>query len=129
MDWKLWGDFWASFTRHGGVLNNPLGEWLAQSHQLWEWHYHKYADMLYQWRGDTILVYTRTATRASVPSHQEYHRKQGIDLMPDGWVPANALDVQGNVVHRRSVSTPLTPLVQKFPTFWEFPKSLGGEWM
>jgi hypothetical protein len=39
------------------------------------------------------------------------------------------LVVQGNVVHRRSVGTPLAPPVLKFPTFWEFLKSLGGEWM
>jgi hypothetical protein len=39
------------------------------------------------------------------------------------------LVVQGNVVHRRRVGTPLAPPVLKFPTFWEFLKSLGGEWM
>jgi hypothetical protein len=39
------------------------------------------------------------------------------------------LVVQGNVVHKRIIGTPLTPPVLKFPTFWEFLKSLGGEWM
>jgi hypothetical protein len=33
------------------------------------------------------------------------------------------------MVHRRSIGTPLAPPVLKFPTFWEFLKSLGGEWM
>jgi hypothetical protein len=54
---------------------------------------------------------------------------QDIDLIPDGWVSANVLVIQGNVVHRRSVGTPLAPPVLKFPTFWEFLKSLGEEWM
>ncbi len=76
-----------------------------------------------------ISVYTQTATRAIVQSRQEYHRKQDVDLIPDRWVPANMLVVHGNVVHRRSVGTPLAPPVRKFPTFWEFLKSLGGEWM
>jgi hypothetical protein len=58
LDWKLWGDFWASFTGYRWVLNTPLGEWLAQSHQLWEWHYHRYEGTSYQRQGDTILVYT-----------------------------------------------------------------------
>ncbi len=111
------------------MLNNPLGKWLAQSHQLWDWHYHEYADTLYQWRGDTILAYTQTVTRAKVQSRQEYYRKQDVDLIPDGWVPANVLVVHGNVVHRRSISTPLAPPVPKSPTFWEFLKLLGGEWM
>jgi hypothetical protein len=123
------GIFGASFTGYGGVLNTPLGEWLAQSHRLWEWHYHRYGDTLYQRRGDTILVYTQTATRAIVQSRQEYHRAQDIDLIPDGWVPANVLVVQENVVHRRSVGTPVPSPVLKFPNFWEFLKSLGGEWM
>ncbi len=75
------------------------------------------------------MVYTQTATRARVQSCQEYHCMQDIDLIPDGWVPANVLVVQGSVVHRRSVGTPLTPSVLKSPTFWEFLKSLGVEWM
>jgi hypothetical protein len=54
---------------------------------------------------------------------------QDVDPILDGWVPANVLVIQGNVVHRRSIGTPLTPPVLKFPTFWEFLKSLGGEWM
>ncbi len=54
---------------------------------------------------------------------------QDVDLIPDGWVPAKVLVVQRNSVHRRSVGTPLAPPVLKFPTFREFLKSLGGEWM
>jgi hypothetical protein len=77
-----------------------------------------------------ILVYTQTATRVRVQSCQEYHRAQDIDLIPGRWVPANVLVVQGNVVHRRSGSTPLALPVLKFPNFWElFLKSLGGKWM
>ena len=75
------------------------------------------------------MVYTRTMTRAIVRLRQEYRRAQDIDLILDGWVPANVLVIQGNVVHRRSIGTPLTPPVLKFPTFWEFLKSLGGKWM
>jgi hypothetical protein len=76
-----------------------------------------------------ISVYTQTATRAIAQLRQEYHRMQDVDLIPDGWVPANVLVLQRNVVHRRSIGTPLTPPVLKFPTFWEFLKSLGGKWM
>ncbi len=75
------------------------------------------------------MVHTRTATRAIVQLRQEYHHAQDIDLIPDRWVPANVLVMQGNVVHRRNIGTPLAPSVLKSPTFWEFLKSLGGEWM
>jgi hypothetical protein len=126
---RYWEDFRASFKGYRGVLNTPSGEWLAQYHQLWEWHYHSYADTLYQRRGCKILIYTRTATRAMVRLLQEYHSMQDVDLIPDRWVPANVLVVQGNVVHRRSLVTPLAPPVLKFLTFWEYLKSLGGEWM
>jgi hypothetical protein len=54
---------------------------------------------------------------------------QDVDLIPDRWVPAKVLVVKGNVVHRRSIGTPLSSPVLKFPTFWKFLKSLGGEWM
>jgi hypothetical protein len=40
-DWKLWWDFWMLFTGHGGIFHIPLGEWLAQTHRIWEWHYCK----------------------------------------------------------------------------------------
>jgi hypothetical protein len=52
-----------------------------------------------------------------------------VDQIPDGWIPANVLALQGDVVHRRSIGTPLAPTVLMTPTFWEFLESLGGEWM
>jgi hypothetical protein len=47
-DWKVWWDFWTSSTGHGGALHNPLGEWIALTHRIWEWHYCADNDTLYQ---------------------------------------------------------------------------------
>ncbi len=52
-----------------------------------------------------------------------------MDQLPDGWVPANAVCFLGEVVHRRSIGTPIATTVLGTPTFWEFLKPLGGEWM
>jgi hypothetical protein len=60
---------------------------------------------------------------------QEYHYTEDVDQLPDGWVPANAVCFLGEVVHRRSIGTPIATTVLETPTFWEFLKSLGGEWM
>jgi hypothetical protein len=61
--------------------------------------------------------------------HQEYHYTEEVDQLPDGWVPANTVCFLGEVVHRRSIGTPIATTVLETPTFWEFLKSLGGEWM
>jgi hypothetical protein len=118
-----------SFTGHGGIFHIPLGEWLAQIHCLWEWHYCEDNDTLYWQQRETITAYTRTTASGRVRSHQEYHFTEDVDQIPNGRVPANVLALQGDVVHRRSIGTPRTPTVLTTPTFWEFLKSLGGEWM
>jgi hypothetical protein len=64
-----------------------------------------------------------------VRSRQEYHYTEDVDQLPDGWVPANAVCFLVEVVHRRSIGTPIATTVLETPTFWEFLKSLGGEWM
>jgi hypothetical protein len=128
-DWQLWADFWASFTGHGGVLNNPLGEWLPQSHRLWEWHYHEYTGMLYQRGGKYNLGIHLNFNKDKsmiVPKVLPQTRRQPNTRQMGS---CQQLVVQGNVVCRKSVSTPLSPPVLKLLTFWEFLKSLGGEWM
>jgi hypothetical protein len=70
-----------------------------------------------------------TAARARVRSRQEYHYTEDVDQLPDGWVSANAVCFLGEVVHRRSIGTPIATTMLETSTFWEFLKSLGGEGM
>ncbi len=128
-DWKLWWDILMLVTGHGGIFHIPLGEWFAKTHRIWEWHYCNDNDALYWQQRETISAYTRTTARARLRSCQEYHYTEDVNRIPDGWVPATVLALQGDVVYRRSIGTPLAPTARMTPTFWEFPKSLGGEWM
>ncbi len=86
-------------------------------------------DILYHQRSNTIAAYTCTAAQARVRLRQEYHYTEDVDQLPDRWVPANAVCFLGEVVHRRSISTPIATTVLETPTIWEFLKSLGGEWI
>ena len=37
-DWAAWAEFWGRFTLHGLYLVSLLGDWVASTHRLWEWH-------------------------------------------------------------------------------------------
>jgi hypothetical protein len=85
--------------------------------------------ILYSNDGATRLPLILAWQRERVRLHQEYHYTEDVDQLPDEWVPANTVCFLGEVVHRRSIGTPIATTVLETPTFWEFLKSLGGEWM
>ncbi len=85
-------------------------------------------DIMYEVHGNGTTVYKQSST-ARVRSPQEYQQSSYIDQLPHGCVPANVLVLPWGKIHKRGVIPPLTSLQARKAPFWEFLRSLGGEWM
>ncbi len=67
--------------------------------------------------------------RARVLSCQEYHRGEDIDTLPTHCVPAHILPSPVGTILRRNIGPPLATITEEEKTFWEYLRSLGGDWM
>jgi hypothetical protein len=127
-DWRRWMEFWTSFMGHGGQLYCPLGEWIYTSHRIWEWFYWACTDRMYRVSGNKTTVYKHSSA-ARVRLRQEYKHAGYIDQLPQGCVPVDVLVLPKGRINRRGFGPPLANPQHSNAPFWEFLRSLGGEWM
>jgi hypothetical protein len=107
------------------ISSHPTGEWVAQSHQKWEWFYCENEDTPYHQAHYTI---SGTTTKVRIQSRQEYHHTQAIGRIPACCVPANVLvlqEIQETFFTGRAYDHHLHPR-SKRPIFLGFSTLPGG---
>jgi hypothetical protein len=129
VDWTLWLKFWTVTTGNAGLLHIPLGKWTNPSHRTWQWFYCKYSDTLFYNDGESNTAFVHTAARARVQSIEEYHQGEDIDTIPSHCVPAHVLSSPDGTILRRGTGPPLATTAVQHKTFWEYLRSLEGDWM
>ena len=108
---------------------HPSGRMLHVSHMLWGWFYCEYSDRLFCRQGEIVLSYIRAATHSQTRSRLQYRQDGEYDAIPQHCVPANVVKTSNDMVLRRSIGPPLPASASMERTFWEYLRSLGGEWM
>ncbi len=77
----------------------------------------------------SITTFVRSTARARVQSCQEYHQGEDIDTLPTHCVPAHILPLPVGTILRQNTGPPLATITVEEKTFWEYLRSLGGDWM
>ena len=109
-DWKLWLDFWTSFSGSGWSLHIPLGAWVNPTHRQWEWFYDVQDDLLVHIECDTMMVaYStpRESHRLCLCSRQVYLHSHALGHVPSNCLPANVVVLPGDQVLHREIGPPL----------------------
>lgn len=47
-DWNLWDSFWTGWLNRNRSIPTPLGRWLHNSHQKWNWFYNAQENLLWE---------------------------------------------------------------------------------
>ena len=118
-DWKLWQEFWGATTGTAGLLHIPLGEWLHQSHRIWNWFYCEHSD-IFRRQGETITMYIRAINGSRICSRQQYCQGEEIDAIPHHCIPANVIHTPGGMVVWRSIGPLLAIPTTMDRSFWDY---------
>ncbi|KAL3798443.1 hypothetical protein ACHAW5_007395 [Stephanodiscus triporus] len=125
--WRLWLEFWTSFSGPGWSLRTPLGSWEHPSHRRWDWFYDARDDLLIRPCEDGgAVAYSISGKGHRLRSRQEYHHSHKLDSIPKNCLTANVLSLPGGSVLRREIGPPLAIPKPVTRSFWAHLRSLGG---
>jgi hypothetical protein len=54
-DWAIWIDFWCGSTNTGGKLKAPLGNWINETHRVWQCYYNMEDNDLQHVKGGRVI--------------------------------------------------------------------------
>ena len=128
-DWIVWLEFWAQVTDAGGLLRQPLGQWLAPTHRIWHWFYDATTDVVTQVLDDRSNYYHLSATATRTRGGQRYERIQTGPVGPPAGVPVSVTVETTRYIIRHEVGGELATSPTQPDNFWAFLRSWGGEWM
>jgi hypothetical protein len=98
--WDLW-NYHSAFLETKGILQDSLGEWIASSHQQWEYLYHTHTGTLFQVQGDTIEQY-QPITRHHTGQRSGYWYATDRSSIYQHTLPSET--ASGTIWHTSSVS-------------------------
>jgi hypothetical protein len=128
-DWALWREFWGSATGANGLLHIALGGWVHSSHSQWIWFHCAYSDTLFQRQRHTTATYTQPEHRSRIRSKTVYRHTGYTEAIPQHCVPAHVIYSPEGEALLRCKGPHLFDTEPAELSFWEYLRSLGGEWM
>ena len=129
-DWLLWTNFWASWLKRDQSLPTPLGRWRNHSHQQWRWFFNPLSDTLLEVNDGRCMEFVRGDTGRRTRGTASFIAFRCLLDAPslDDWVPATVDMTSGFLLLTTGAPLWSPPPVVR-PSFWEFVRSHGGEWM
>ena len=130
LDWAAWAEFWGRFTLHGLYLISPLGDWVAPTHRIWEWHYLPDRNTIEQTVDGGMEYYVPTEigrTRGDRKFTRGSAHRDG--RQPEGYTCPVAMGDTAASLTLHGYGPALNENMNKPDSFMYFLRGWGGEWM
>lgn len=129
-DWSTWYGFWRSFTGAGWALTRSLGRWYRAPHNRWDWVIEDGTNTIWNLT-DTTAGYRPILSHVSTRSNRLYGKGGPLECPTDeaSLRPVTVSFVDDDVVLLHDIGQPLVKCVDNPPSFWDYLRSQGGEWM
>ena len=118
-----------SLSHIGFFLINPLGKWLAPTHRRWTWFYDVENEVIDHVTSEGVEYYHLSASRTRTRGERIFAR---LRLEPGAVamrVPVLVSPIDSTLVRYLGFGPPLVSGPSQPSDFWEYLRSLGGNWM
>lgn len=129
-DWTVWYGAWRKLTYTGWILHRPLGRWLSRPPKTWVWFYDEIGNEVWE-VGNMIRRFVPIDTRVNTRSNRLFRATEHTRITPEpSWKTASVSIVDEEVLILHHIGPPMPADHEEVaPTFWEYLRSQGGEWM
>jgi hypothetical protein len=133
-DWEQWDSFWKGWLNRNHSIPSPLGRWLHQSHQKWEWFYNAQEDLLWEQTDDGWAKHERiNHTGIYTRQNKTYYCSGLWHSIPGGLLAPASITSRDNMVQIVDTGPLLAPTsrcdAERANSFWEFVWLHSGTWM
>jgi len=132
-DWYVWDLMWRRYCQRDGTFPTRLGRWIDKTHRRWRWFYGGSEDVIVERVGQELWAYRpciESYDARSTRSMRRYARvgnwtRSGIEDLEPASVQVDGDEIlllaSGDKLYEARATDEVS--------FWEFVRSMGGEWM